>query len=367
MRIIHCADLHLDSALTSVLPKEKASKRREELLMAFQNMLKYACGNRVDAVLIVGDLFDTNRISAHARNIVAESIRNCPETEFYYLKGNHDSRDEFVGSLKNVPDNLHLFGNEWTSYLLHDGRRQIRLYGLELGNDNSALAASSLTVNPGDFNIVMLHGQESEHAAKDRAEVIGIRGFRGKGIDYMALGHIHQYKKEALDTRGTYCYSGALEGRGFDETGDHGFVLLDINEEDGTYESEFVPFAARKVWEIDADISGEETTFAIEKCIRSQLAEYEVADNSLVKIVLTGETDVEGEKNLSYLESVFEDEYFFVKIQDKTTIRVDYESFARDVSLKGEFIRTVRESDIPEDEKAAVIRLGLQALAGGEL
>ena len=51
---------------------------------------------------------------------------------------------------------------------------------------------------------------------------------KNKNIDYLALGHIHGYKEAPLDGRGKYCYPGCLEGRGFDECGKKGFVLLNI-------------------------------------------------------------------------------------------------------------------------------------------
>ena len=55
--------------------------------------------------------------------------------------------------------------------------------------------------------------------------------FKDLNIDYLALGHIHSYKCHKLDKRGVYCYSGCLEGRGFDECGDKGFVLLETEED----------------------------------------------------------------------------------------------------------------------------------------
>lgn len=42
----------------------------------------------------------------------------------------------------------------------------------------------------------MLHGQEAEYAAQDKAEVVPLRDLRGKGIDYLALGHVHGYKRK---------------------------------------------------------------------------------------------------------------------------------------------------------------------------
>lgn len=52
----------------------------------------------------------------------------------------------------------------------------------------------------------MLHGQESEHRTMEKEEIIQLVELKNKGIDYLALGHIHSYKLERLDGRGVYCY-----------------------------------------------------------------------------------------------------------------------------------------------------------------
>ena len=41
MKIIHCADLHLDSKMESNLDREAASMRRDELLDTFERMVRY--------------------------------------------------------------------------------------------------------------------------------------------------------------------------------------------------------------------------------------------------------------------------------------------------------------------------------------
>lgn len=61
LRIIHCADLHLGSKIQAKLPPDKAEIRRKEVRAAFENMLKFAYENRVSAVIIAGDAFDSDR------------------------------------------------------------------------------------------------------------------------------------------------------------------------------------------------------------------------------------------------------------------------------------------------------------------
>ena len=46
---------------------------------------------------------------------------------------------------------------------------------------------------------------------------------------------------------------------------------------------------------------------------------------------------------------------------------INPEDYKNDISLKGEFIRLVLASDGSEEDKAAIIRTGMQALMGEEI
>jgi predicted phosphodiesterase len=366
MKIIHCADLHLDSKLQTHLDSARAKERKGELLNTFERMVDYAHREGVRAILIAGDLFDTGRISATARNLVRSVIRNHREIDFYYLRGNHDGSG-FLEDWTDQPENLKLFSEEWTAYAL-DEAGQVVLTGLELDESNQGNFTSTLILDADRFNLVMLHGQESESVAGDKTEIIPLRELRGKGIDYLALGHIHSYREKELDGRGVYCYPGCLEGRGFDETGDHGFVLLDIDEENRTCTRQFVPFARRKLYEIPVDITGCYTAPEMGRRMEEALAEVHPEESSLVKTVLVGGMDVETEKDTEYLRARFSPDYYYFKVQDKTVLTLDPARYAKDISLKGEFVRLVLgREDLDEEKKNAVIRYGLQALAGEEL
>lgn len=367
MKLIHCADLHLDSGMTSNLSREKAKERKSELLMTFNKMIKYAVKENVRAILIAGDLFDKKKVSKTALNTVWQAVLQNPQIDFYYLQGNHG-----VGGLLDdsdeIPSNLKLFNDKWTYYEIEDvSGKLITISGLELGGENSLSAYDSLVLGQENFNIVMLHGQESEHASKDRAEVINIRGLRNKGIDYLALGHIHSYKEQSLDSRGVYCYPGCLEGRGFDECGEHGFVLLDIDVAAHSFTRTFVPIAARKVFTLNIDVTGSRTTMDMADRIEKELEEGIYPESSLMKFVLTGEVNIECETDVSYLLKQFEDRFYFLKIYDETVLYVDYDAFALDISLKGEFVRTVmNDKELSESQKADIIKCGIKLLSGGE-
>ncbi len=368
MKIIHCADLHLDSKLTANLSGEKAKERRAELLQTFTDMVEYGDKNNVTAIIIAGDLFDVRNISVTARKTVEGAILNHSHIDFYYLRGNHDG-DGFLEMLEEIPSNLKLFSDSLISYLLSEGvYSNVVITGAELNEKNTNTIYSSLVLENDKINIVVLHGQEASYKARDKAEVINISALRNKGIDYLALGHVHSHKEERLDNRGVYCYSGCLEGRGFDECGPCGFMLLDIDCENKKITPSFIPFAKRILYTVYADVSGCLSSMDILSRVSDRLDECGCSDKSLVKLVLCGSVDVECEKNTEFIRKQLENRFYFVKVYDETSLAVDYNAFAMDASLKGEFIRTVMgEEDMDEERKAEVIRYGIQALAGEEI
>jgi predicted MPP superfamily phosphohydrolase len=99
------------------LDKERAKERKAELLNTFQRMVSFAAEQQVKAILIAGDLFDRKTVSQTARNIVCQTIQFHPEIDFYYLKGNHDEGD-FSTFMNEIPDNLKLFTDTWTTYVV---------------------------------------------------------------------------------------------------------------------------------------------------------------------------------------------------------------------------------------------------------
>lgn len=362
MKLIHCADLHLDAKMTSNLSKEKAKERKAEILRTFTHMVEYAEANEVRVILIAGDLFDTRCVSALVRNTVREAIVDHPQIDFLYLRGNHDN-DNFLTKLDEKPDNLKLFDEAWTSYTY--GR--VVITGLELTAENSVTAYNSLVLAYDRYNIVTLHGQMMGYLSGRNAQNISLNDLKNKNIDYLALGHVHEFHTDKLDGRGIYCYSGCLEGRGFDECGTKGFVVLDIDENTCTAESQFVSMSARTVYELPVDMTGVLSTNEAAKRIEQMINEKHYIASSLVKIVLTGPLDVECELNMEYLSELFEDYFYCVKLENRTKLSVNYHDYEKDESLKGEFIRTVLESDLTEKRKTEVIRCGLMALAGEEI
>ena len=355
MKIIHCSDLHLDSALRSNLSPEKAGERGAELCASFGRMVRLAVREGVEAILIAGDLFDSAHVSCRTIDYVLEQICSAPDVTFFCIRGNHDAYNPAFADRK-LPENLVTFGTRWESHRCGDAvitaiepedRGWLTLYG-------------DLKLNPQDLNIVMLHGQISTQPGEEQ---IALPLLRGKHIHYLALGHLHAHQKAALDLDGEYCYCGCLEGRGFDECGEKGFVLLETGG--GRIRSRFVPFAVRQLHEIPVDISGAETVTQI--LHRMEAAAEDIPQADLVKFVLRGMYTLQTQKDPVFWQKALSQRFWFVKIYDESRLQIDREDYIHDVSLKGEFVRLVLSSGCGETEKARIISCGIRALSGEEV
>ncbi len=357
MKFIHCSDLHLGAPHTS-LPSEKASVRGQEILYTFDRLCEYATQHEVTAIILAGDVFDVRKITKKIKERFLNAIKKCPNIDFLYLSGNHDDAIVFADQTQ-VPSNLKLFGNDWTSFRYGN----VNVQGVILDKLNSKGVFSSFIAQKEDVNVVVMHGQIAGYKTDGEGETISLPAIKNKCVDYLALGHYHSYSVGNIDDRGIYAYSGCLEGRGFDETGDKGFILLDI---DGNkINHTFIKFASRDLFEIEFAIDSSADWFTNRENLISRL--NNLSEKSLVKVVLIGSHPIDYTIDKDEISHKLNQKFFFAKVYDKTSILVDENSYLNDPSIKGEFIRLVASSDLDEQLKSKVILCGLNALSGEEL
>ena len=90
MKILHTSDIHIDSPMTARLPSAKIRERRRELISNFSDLVSEARKNGCSAVIIAGDLFDSERVSRKAKIMVLDTILTARDLTFFYLIGNHE-------------------------------------------------------------------------------------------------------------------------------------------------------------------------------------------------------------------------------------------------------------------------------------
>lgn len=343
MKIIHSADIHLGSKIEAKLPKEKSEIRRAEVRQAFNKMVNYAILNEIKVILISGDLFDNERPLKRDKDFFYNVVKNNPDIDFIYLKGNHDTAES---GINETVLNLKSFSDNWTTYLYDD----VTISGIELLDYNKKEIINGLLLPQNNKNIVMMHG-----------EVNKIPKINEKNIDYLALGHIHTFSEVDFDIRGKCFYSGCLEGRGFDETGLKGFVVIDTDK----MSVEFIPNSVRVIEEFTIDISCAANTYEAYKIVKDNIV---TSPENICIINLCGEISFDELYLTEDIEAYLTNEYFFVYVKNYTTEKINFNKIAEEKTLKGEFVRVVlSNADYCQQQKEQIISVGLKAFNGQEV
>ena len=350
MKLLHIADVHLDSPLTSHLPAGKVRQRRAQLLGVFRRAVELGVSMGVSGVLIAGDLFDDERVSRRAMHTALDVIASYPALPFYYLGGNHEG--EVLRAEGAQIQNLHIFGEKMQCYSLGE----VDIWGRY---GTSRRMFDELTLNRSRKNIVMLHGELRERSAEDG--VIGLNDAKERGIDYLALGHYHTYSTEKIDERGVAVYPGVPEGRGFDECGTKGVVILDTDRMTHT----FHPLMGRVLYDISVDLKGADDEREIRR--RIDEAVTSVLPEDMLRVTLVGEVPFSLVRDTEALAAWYAEKYYYFELRDRCTAEIDKEALLYDKSLFGELVRTVEgDAGLSDEERTSILQCASMALAGEE-
>ena len=349
MKILHIADVHIGSPLSSVLSGRLARERSAEILECFIKTVRSGVNEGAQAVIIAGDLFDSRKVSQRTIEATLSIMRELSQVHFFILMGNHDG--EILNRYgKKLPQNLNLFNTGWTYYNLDD----VTIAGrTDLGKG----AFDTLRLDPTRKNIVVLHGEVRESG---EGEIV-LKDLAHRGIDYVALGHYHSYQCYPVDNRCEAVYSGAPEGRGFDECGEKGYVTINI--ENGRVCHKFTKNSKRILHTVRVDISGArdngEWEWRVDAAIRN------ISPSDLVRVDLIGKYKIGLNRDLFRLKRRFGERFYHFEARDLSTLEISLSDYELDKSLRGEFVRAVlADTTLSEIEKGEIINCGLYALEG---
>ncbi len=349
MKILHTADLHLGAPMRAILPPREQKLRREELLSSFLRLSEAARREGCAAVIIAGDLFDTEAAAMMLSPSVLDVIGRFPQIDFYYVSGNHEREAELLGK---TPENLHIFGDSFTFFekenVVFFGKRGAKYTDFE-----------NICLQERKINILVAHGAWAE--GYNRGADLPLGFLRSKGIDYCALGHYHSYSERRIDYRGIAVYPGCPEGRGFDEIGQKGAVLIETAAHGVSHR--FLPLCRRTLHRIEVCVSDAKSTLDI--FMLCDGAVKDVTREDLVRLVLTG-----ARVNIPMIDPLtverhFLGRFYHVEIEDRTVAAPVLDTLYRESSLRGELVRRVSEDKaLTPEQKKSVIALGLAALNG---
>lgn len=221
MKLIHLSDLHLGKRVSEFSMLEDQRYILEEILRIID-------GERPDAVLIAGDIYDKPVPPAEAVGLFDDFLVRLArrETQVFIISGNHDSPERIAfGARLMDRSGIHLspvYDGHVEPVALEDEHGTVNIYMLpflkpahvrrffpeeEIGSYTDALrtAVRAMEIDPAARNVLVTH-QFVTGAARCDSEDISVGGTDNvdvtafDGFDYVALGHIHNPQQVVRET-----------------------------------------------------------------------------------------------------------------------------------------------------------------------
>jgi len=254
-RFLHLADVHLD---TRFLGRSSALRQllRDSQTRAFERALDLALVEKVDAVLIAGDLFDNESLSFATERFLLEQVNRLHEGRIpsVYVTGNHDpGASNCRAQSIDWPSTFHLLGKpqpEAIEIADADGNLLAKVVGA--GHDSPSEGRNLVPDFPKDQGsgvpvVGLLHTYVTTAKSAeqhDRYAPCSIQDLESRDYAYWALGHVHAKQRVAEIEA---WYPGILQGRNPGETGVKGGLVVAIPDQ-GSPCVEFRSFSSA-VWE----------------------------------------------------------------------------------------------------------------------
>jgi DNA repair exonuclease SbcCD nuclease subunit len=112
-RFVHAADIHLDSPLRSLALRdtELASLIGNSTRHAFVRIIDLCLSEKVDALLLAGDLYDGDQTSMKTARFLADQLRRVSERGIrtFIIRGNHEAASPITREL-DLPEQVKVFG-----------------------------------------------------------------------------------------------------------------------------------------------------------------------------------------------------------------------------------------------------------------
>lgn len=371
IKILHCADLHLDSPL-SVLDISKAEARRRDLRAALTSLTMFIKANAVDFLLIAGDLFDGEFVSRETVELLCREFAAIPDCRVIIAPGNHDpyTFSSYYRQM-NFPENVYVFDSETVkSFDFPD--KNTTVYGWAFTSDElRSCPLESFEVASRDrINLLVAHGDFD--VSESKYCPIPSKTLAACGFDYAALGHVHMHSGVNPLGDGYVSYSGCLEGRGFDECGIKGAVLAVAEKKDRLdFAAKFERFCKRYYEITECDVSGAESNAEVLEKLGALVKDAHYGDDVALRVRLVGNVASDFKISQSFICEQFP-QLYRLELVDETAPLANSGRLAADPTLRGAYYRSLapmlESDDANEREIAAMaLRYGLAALAGNDI
>lgn len=357
MRFIHLADVHLGAEPES--GTGLGPVRRAELWEAFRNMIELCEREKIELLLISGDLFHGQPLLRDVKE-VDYLFHKLTKTKVVMIAGNHDcllpsSHYYDVDFPEHV---TFLMDTQADSVYLPELNTEVFGLSYEARQIPEARYDAIHINDTGRINILLAHGNI---LCNDRSVPIHRNAIEAAGFDYVALGHIHN----RFDISDRIAYSGSLEPLNRTETGAKGYIIGEIQKErlePSKVLWEFVPHARREYIPLTLPVTVQSTELSLCEALFDKMQSLGLWHMYLV--TLNGTRDREVVWNLEVIaEAVRKRGGNVIELADKTVPDFPLERLREEQqdTLVGRFIE---EMDKVEDEmvRGLALQYGLQAL-----
>ena len=239
LRFVHAADLHLDSpfrGLRNEAPPHVADALHRATFEAYDNIIALCLRERVEALLIAGDIYDgaDRSLRAQLRFVDGLSRLDAAGIRSFICHGNHDPLDGWEARLA-LPRGCVRFGPEVTGEAVFpDEPERAEVYGISYPRREvrENLAPHFAGPSSAGFNIALLHANVGGNPDHDSYAPCSVSDLADTGMDYWALGHVHT-RQVLRGERPTVVYPGNSQGRHPLEPGERGVYLVDVDDYGG--------------------------------------------------------------------------------------------------------------------------------------
>lgn len=274
---IHAADLHLDSPFKGITAEAPfvADKLRSATFDAYESLIKLCIEKEVNFLLIAGDVYDGADRSLRAQLKFRDGLEKLRQNNIgsYIVHGNHDPLDGWSSAIE-LPQGAHRFGYnkvETVTFNLKDTpAASVSGISFQKKNEqrNFARLYSKKDFLPDTFNVGLLHCSVGLNPAHETYAPCELKDLTKAGIDYWALGHVHE---KAIMNKDPYVvYPGNTQGRNIREQGERGCYLVNVDEE-RNIEMEFIALDAIRWFSISVSIDGLETIDQLDRSISNSI------------------------------------------------------------------------------------------------
>ena len=344
MKFVHIADMHFDTSFTTLTNKAGLGDiRRQDQRLAFKKIIDYIKENEIPYLFISGDFYEHEYIRLSTIEYINNLFTEIPGTQIFISPGNHDPylKDSFYNKFY-WNENVHIFDSKMSMFELEDAD----IYGFGFDDfyyTNHEIETMEIK-DRNKINILVAHGSlNASETLEKEYNPMSQRMIENKGFDYVALGHIHKlYYNEEPNQR--IVYPGSTVSLGFDELGQHGMIVGNI--EKGKIETAFVPVDNKEFVIKEVDVTNVLDLDELATIINN----IDFADNTYYKISLVGRRDFE--INLFKLNKLLINGNI-IKVKDYTKLNYDLERISKENTLRGLFVKEILQKmeENPQDEE----------------